>query len=77
MKDILIIDEPELGLHPFAITVLGGLIGKQSMQKQILIATQSIELINEFSPENIMILDNNSKDGASHFLRLNPENLTA
>jgi len=45
----IIIDEPELGLHPFAINLSASLIKRISDEKQIIIVTQSVQLINEFS----------------------------
>ncbi len=70
---VIIIDEPELGLHPYAITVLADIIKKQSSSTQIFIATQSIELINEMLPEDIIVVDN--IEGASTFKRLRQEEL--
>ena len=56
-NDCIIIDEPELGLHPFAIHILADLIKKRSTDKQIIIATQSKELLDEFEPEDIIITE--------------------
>ncbi|QEK51033.1 AAA family ATPase [Pedobacter aquae] len=69
----IIIDEPELGLHPVAINKLAALIRKASENTQIIISTQSINLIDNFSPEDIIVTDR-SKDG-SVFKRLNSEDL--
>jgi predicted ATPase len=54
---VIIIDEPELGLHPFAIEKLAGLIQKASIQSQIIISTQSTALINHFSPDEIIVAE--------------------
>jgi len=54
---IIIIDEPELGLHPFAINKLAGLIKKQSLKTQIIISTQSVNLVDNFEPEDIITVD--------------------
>ncbi|MCJ7855400.1 AAA family ATPase [Lachnospiraceae bacterium NSJ-143] len=70
-KDIIIIDEPELGLHPYAISLLSGLVKKAAVEKQIILATQSVELINEFSADDIIVVNN--EDGTSVFSRLNTE----
>lgn len=64
----IIIDEPELGLHPAAIAILAELIKAASERTQVVIATQSPELINYFSIEDIIVV--NRKDGASTFNRL-------
>lgn len=75
LPETLIIDEPELGLHPFAIAKLSGLI-KSASQKgcQIIMATQSVELINHFNAEDIIAVDN--RNGESVFTRLDSEKLS-
>lgn len=68
----IIIDEPELGLHPFAISKLAGLIQAAASQNcQVIIATQSADLIGHFNPEDIVAVD--QKDGATNFTRLDAE----
>lgn len=69
MPKTIIIDEPELGLHPFAINKLSGLIKQASAHSQIIISTQSINFIDNFEPENIITVDR--KDKQSVF---NPQN---
>lgn len=64
----IIIDEPELGLHPHAIAILAELIQSVSNQTQLIVATQSVPLINHFSIEDIIVV--NRQDGASTFKRL-------
>lgn len=70
---VIIIDEPELGLHPFAINKLAGLIKKASAKTQIVISTQSVNLVDNFDPEDIITVDR--KDGQSVFERQSSENL--
>jgi predicted ATPase len=53
----IIIDEPELGLHPFAINKLAGLIRKASASSQIIISTQSVNLVDNFNPQDIITVD--------------------
>lgn len=55
--ETIIIDEPELGLHPYAITVLAGLLKSASKEKQIIVSTQSVDLLSEFSPEDVIVVD--------------------
>lgn len=69
----IIIDEPELGLHPYAITILAELAKQVSANKQIIISTQSVELLNEFDVEDVIVV-NRSEDG-SRFSRLDEEEL--
>lgn len=64
----IIIDEPELGLHPSAITILSELIQNASKRTQLIVATQSPALIDQFSVEDVIVV--NRKDGASTFDRL-------
>lgn len=73
MPEIIIIDEPELGLHPVAINTLAGLIKKASARSQIIISTQSVNLVGNFEPENIITVDR--IDDQSVFDRLEKENL--
>jgi predicted ATPase len=69
--ELIIIDEPELGLHPYAIKVLAGLIKSASTHKQIIISTQSVELLSEFTPKDVIVVDR--KDNQSILTRLNAE----
>lgn len=57
MPDTILIDEPELGLHPYAINVLSDLISRASEKKQLIISSQSVELINNFEPQHIIAVD--------------------
>lgn len=65
----IIIDEPELGLHPAAISLLAELIQDATKRTQIIVATQSPLLINNFNVEDIIVA--NREAGASIFKRLN------
>ncbi len=71
---LLIIDEPELGLHPSAINLLAELLASAATQTQVLISTQSVSLVNQFQPEDIIVVDR--ENGNSTFNRLNAEELT-
>lgn len=64
----IIIDEPELGLHPAAMVKLSALIKRASTQTQIIIATQSVALINNFSIDDLIVVGRN--DNQSTFDRL-------
>jgi len=63
----IIIDEPELGLHPYAITLLGGLLRSASTRMQVIVSTQSVPLVNEFEIEDLIIVER--EDGATVFKR--------
>jgi predicted ATPase len=70
----IIIDEPELGLHPFAINVLAELMQSAAKRMQLIIATQSQLLIDNFDPKDIVIV--NRDKGASTFKRLEAKELS-
>jgi len=71
----IIIDEPELGLHPYAITIFAELVKKAATKKQVILATQSVELLDHFEPEDIIVVDRG--DNGSEFKRLDVEQLAA
>lgn len=55
--DLILIDEPELGLHPYALNILADLIKSASTKSQIVISTQSVSLVNQFEVEDILVVD--------------------
>lgn len=69
----IVVDEPELGLHPEALTILAGLLRSASSRMQIIAATQSPVLLSEFEPDQVITVD--QVDGATRFERLDPERL--
>lgn len=70
----IIIDEPELGLHPYAIEILAELIQAASEKTQLIVSTQSPALVDYFEPENIIVV--NRKQGASTFERMKRQDLS-
>jgi predicted ATPase len=70
---VIILDEPELGLHPYAINVIAGLVKSASLRNQIILATQSTQLLDYFDPEDVIVVDR--PDRESLFRRPNPEQL--
>ena len=74
LPKVIIIDEPELGLHPVAIIKLSGLIKSAAARGcQIIISTQSVNLISNFEAEDIITVDR--KNGQSVFNRLDSKEL--
>lgn len=70
----LVLDEPELGLHPFALHVLAELLHKAAVHRQVIVATQSVGLLNYFIPEDLLIVER-SPEGDTTFTRKNSEEL--
>lgn len=73
LPGILIIDEPELGLHPAAESVIGGLIKQASRSCQIILSTQSATFIDQFSADDIIVAE--IENGESRFVRQSEEGL--
>jgi len=69
----IFIDEPELGLHPFAINIFSEMVKKAAVNKQIVLATQSIELLDNFNVDDIIVVD--ETENGSDFRRLNIDHL--
>ncbi len=65
----IIIDEPELGLHPYAITLLGALLRSASTRMQVIVSTQSVPLLNEFTIEDLIVVER--ENGSSVLKRFN------
>ena len=83
LPSTLIIDEPELGLHPFAIVELAGMIKSASDRRirnglnrkcRVIVATQSPDLLNHFETEDIVTVD--QREGATTFKRLDKKGLS-
>jgi predicted ATPase len=71
----IILDEPELGLHPYAIGLLASLARQASADTQVLISTQSPLLLDHLEPEDILVTERNQ--GATQFSRLDTERLAS
>lgn len=74
LPSVVLIDEPELGLHPFAIQILADLLKGAASQTQVIVSTQSVPLVNQFAPEDILVVDR--IDGQSTFRRLDSASLS-
>ncbi len=68
LPKIILLDDPELGLHPKAIDLIGGMIKSLAVERQIIVATQSPLLVDSFSLEELAVLD--LKDGRTQIRRL-------
>ena len=72
---VILVDEPELGLHPYAIEMLASLIRQASVNTQVIVATQSSLLLDHFAPEDVLVADR--VDGGTQLKRLKSEDLAA
>ena len=70
---VILLDEPELGLHPYAITLLASLVQQAAADTQIILATQSPILLDHFEPEDVLVADR--KGGRTEFKRLRRKRL--
>lgn len=70
---MILIDEPELGLHPAALNLLRGMVQSASNHCQVILATQSPALVDDFAPEDVVVV--NWNNGSSTFERLQEESL--
>ncbi|MEU4444776.1 AAA family ATPase [Actinosynnema sp. NPDC050801] len=75
LPSLVVLDEPELGLHPYAVVQLAGLLRQASVRSQVLIATQSVTLMNQFHLDDLIVVER--VDGASTFTRPDRERLGA
>ncbi|MCX8517890.1 MAG: AAA family ATPase [Rhodoferax sp.] len=71
--NLVLLDEPELGLHPFAIRILAEIIEDAAKRVQVIMATQSVTLLNNFQPKDIIVAENDGQK--TSFNRLDEEKL--
>ena len=67
LPDLIVVDEPELGLHPYALSTVADLFKKASHHTGILVATQSSSFLDSFGPEDVVVV--NREYRASRFER--------
>jgi predicted ATPase len=73
LPGLIIVDEPELGLHPYALNIIAALFNKASHHAQVLVSTQSSAFLDNFTPEDIVVVGRNDKE--STFRRQNADEL--
>jgi len=73
LPDTVLIDEPELGLHPFAINLLADMLKQVAETKQVIVSTQSVELLNAFEPQDVVVVER--ENGATILKRLDAGDL--
>ena len=70
---VVLLDEPELGLHPVAITLLASMLKHAAVESQMIVATQSPVLLDHFEPEDVLVADR--VNGATQLGRLEDDRL--
>ncbi len=75
LPSTILIDEPELGLHPYAINLLASLLRAAAVRTQVVVSTQSVTLVNQLNPEDIVVVDRS--EGESIFRRLGQETIAS
>jgi predicted ATPase len=73
IPSVVLVDEPELGLHPYAITVLAAMVKRAAKKTQVILSTQSPLLLDHFDPEDVLVA--NQIDGGTSLTRLRAEPL--
>ncbi|MGH9729130.1 MAG: AAA family ATPase [Candidatus Acidiferrales bacterium] len=76
LPSTVLFDEPELGLHPYALTLLAGLFQQATKQRgyQVIVSTQSAPLLSEFAPEDVIVVER--AEGHSTFRRIESADLS-
>jgi predicted ATPase len=77
LPSIILLDEPELGLHPHAIALLAGLLRRAAHHTQVIVATQSVPLVDELAPEDLIVAEREPVGGGSSFRRLTSSDVEA
>jgi predicted ATPase len=72
---LIVVDEPELGLHPYALNIVASLFRRAANHTQVLTSTQSSAFLDNFEPEDIVVVEREA-DGST-FNRLNAADLSA
>jgi predicted ATPase len=75
LPSLILIDEPELGLHPAAIQLLAGLLQSAATRTQLIVATQSVTLVNQLLPEHVWVVER--EDGQSLFRQLQAADMSS
>jgi predicted ATPase len=73
LPPLIIVDEPELGLHPYAVNIIASLLKKASHHAQVLVSTQSSSFLDNFEPFDVIVADRGEM--GSVFTRLDAASL--
>ena len=70
---VILVDEPELGLHPYALELLASLVKQAAVKSRVILATESPILLDHFDPEDVLVTD--LEEDQTTFRRLNSADL--
>ena len=70
---VILVDEPELGLHPYALEMLAALVRQASVPSQVILSTQSSRLLDHFEPDDVLVASR--VNGGTVLERQDPERL--
>lgn len=73
MPSVIIIDEPELGLHPYAISQLSEMIKEASIHSQVIIASQSKDLVDYFDIDDVSVVEMDEEKKSTTITKLNEQ----
>ena len=68
LPSLIVIDEPELGLHPFAISQLAALVRSAASKSQVLLATQSVTLLDQFEASEVIVTERSNGESTFRYL---------
>ena len=74
LTSVILVDEPELGLHPYAITMLASMVKQASVHAQVILSTQSPQLLDQFEPEDVLVAER--VNGGTQLTRLDGNKLS-
>lgn len=72
---VILLDEPELGLHPFALNLLAAMVRSASAESQVVLSTQSAIFLDYFGPEDLLVSER--ENGATCMRRIEPAALAS
>ncbi len=75
LSGVVLLDEPELGLHPAAVNLIASMVKSVAEERQVIVATQSPLFVDSFDLEDILVLE--LRDGRSEFQKLEREKYLA
>lgn len=64
LPSVILVDEPELGLHPYAIKILAELLRGAATKTQVIVSTQSVTLVNQFEPDDLIVVERTGEESA-------------